>query len=1629
MDIDDIDLNSLVIDSAQDDNHIEIVTERSHENQIAIIGMSTQIGSAENSDAFWQQLISQKTGIRHFPKVRQKDVESLVSAKGIAFNDLSEQFLSSSYLSQIDEFDYAFFGLSRSEADVMDPNQRILLQTAWSALENAGYACEEIKGSNTGVFIGFSQDFGDGYDQFINTHVPHASEIAVVGNIKSIIASRIAYQLDLVGPSMMIDTACSSSLVAVYQASQAIRSGQCDMALAGGIKIDFVPLLHSKHLGDVGVRDIKENLAADGKNKTFDNDCDGMTIGEGTGIFVLKSYAKAKADGDFIYATILGGAINQDGSSVGITAPNSAAQEKLILKAMQDAGITAEDYRYIEAHGTATKLGDPVELKGLEKAFQHYTNKNQFCAIGSVKSNVGHLDNAAGISGLSKVILAMQHNTIPASLHFNVPNQAISFIDSPFYVAANAEPLDAAANESWIAGINSFGLSGTNCHLILRSEKNLSQHYISNKSESNNPDESFEKSAHQVSHCLVMSAKNNRSLAQLVQLYYEYVLQHGQTIDTTLINQWLGDVCYTAAVGRFHFEKRLVFTFKQVDQLLDLLTQVSRCFILQNKDQFEQLLKSVEGVYYSAAIYPSLEQKLPAKITNENSILVSYLEQQDVDWRQYYSSNKNALDAKSLNRIPLPVYPFDKTRCWVKHQGDNVIRHGYQQILSSPLLQGQLLNSHHIRVFESVLSVDTHWELADHKVKGSHILPGTCYVEMMLQAFQACQLESFKSLHFNKVQFFSPLVVDSKEQRRVHVQLKLNHQIIEVEISSQLINQNASTAQLNQLLENDEWITHAAATIDLNYDEHQATLASQINIQRIMTGEAFHFDANEDKSRGLEIGDRWNKCAEMGWYDDTQNAATRSVLVKLHLPEEFKSDEGLYFYHPSLFDTAVNSAIHLIKSEGLYLPLSYTDFVVYAQLPSVFYVYIQPIESKTNDLAKFSIHFLDSEANVVASVAEYNVKYVPEAEKFTQPKTRIDAFTIGSKPFNPDAVDFDLNAFNERVSPGQLSNKQVLLVSNQPQLNDEILTQLHVAGVSSQLLNLNDKSVEKIEAELTEILSQQVNKGLDDIIILSELALNETSVEQSNQSLYQLVSLINNIVKSRIALSGRILFVTQSTLQNDHKGMVNPINLAARELIQILQLENPQLKIQIIDFYKQLESQRILSALASGVDYPMISLTSKKVNRERLRYTRLDQFAKNDESYYQPGDVYLITGGVGALALELAVHIAKQAKVKFALLVHRQLPAESDWNLAIDSDATDGKLKRQLEKLLEIRQLGSEVRIFSGNIADANFVAQSINTIKQEFHQIDGIVHAAGRAGDGFALTKTSEVFSQVVDPKIKGGWHLHQLTLQEPLKFFICYSSVATILRAAGQSDYTAANAFLDGLAQYRREQGLPGVSVGWPAWREVGIAVEYNAVDENEIFKPINTKDALAAIDQVLFHTNELPSAIVLSELNTQADPDVFTRQGLTISDQLGKRFKHQALKNKAAGEGEQSSTVTKVTLVDGDDADKYLTQVAGIWAKVLGVGELSRDSQFNELGGNSVLTIELFREYESLYPNTIDMADLFTHTTVDSQAGFFRNKFEDNQKESQQPDIQEDKNIDDILEKIARGEISVEAAQQYF
>ncbi len=633
-------------DKEADVNKVETNTEKCgiSKKDIAIIGMGAKFSKANNIQEYWENIKKGLDCIGELPSSRKHDVENYLNH--IKFDRENIKYKKGSYLDEIDKFDINYLKISPQEAKLMDPNQRLFFETALSAIEDAGYGGEKLYGSKTGVYVGF-RSYKQKYWKMIEDVDPSLKMVAYAGNSAAMIPSRVAYHLNLTGPSIVIDSACSSSLVAVHLACRALREGDCDYAVVGGVTLEEIPIYN---MDEIGVE------SSDSKTRAFDNSADGTIEGEGVASILLKPLDKALADRDSVYAVIKGSAVNNDGCSLGITAPNVNAQENVIVSAWEDAGIDPETITYVEAHGTATKLGDPTEILGLKKAFERYTKKKQFCAVGSVKSNIGHLNAVAGLAGLIKVVMALGNKQIPSTIHFSRPNKRISFYKSPVYISDSLK--DWKTEGKRVCGINSFGISGTNCHVVL---EEVPEGY--NRYGDAHIDEGLQ--------ILTISAESKNSLKQIILEYHKYIC--------TDENHELGNICFTANTGRSHYSHRIAIIAKDI---MDLKEKISKIAFMSSYEDNKDLTyffhnvckpqKKGDKEVNSKILFSEINIKKDKYTMKDIDMLEGlcrfYVNGGNVNWELLYGG-------LAVKRVNIPTYAFEKKRYWL-----NIADNLYQDI-------------------------------------------------------------------------------------------------------------------------------------------------------------------------------------------------------------------------------------------------------------------------------------------------------------------------------------------------------------------------------------------------------------------------------------------------------------------------------------------------------------------------------------------------------------------------------------------------------------------------------------------------------------------------------------------------------------------------------------------------------------------------------------------------------------------------------------------------------------------------------------------------------------------------------------------------------------------------------------
>ncbi|GAF07319.1 long-chain-fatty-acid-CoA ligase [Paenibacillus pini JCM 16418] len=717
---------------------------------IAIIGLSGIFPKAKDEIEYWDNLVSGKDCITEIPKVRWdwRDYYGDPTKEANKTNVIWGGFIDG-----IAEFDPLFFGISPREAEQMEPQQRLLMTYAWKAVEDAGYSAQSLSGTQTGVFVGTGNT---GYGALL-AQTQAAIEGAAAANMSpSAGPNRVSYFMNLHGPSEPIDTACSSSLVAIHHAVSAIGDGICDMAIAGGVNTIILPEAYISF-------DKAGALSKEGKCKAFSDRADGFAHGEGAGMVLLKKLSAAERDGDHIYGVIRGTAVNHGGRSNSLTTPNPKAQSELLQTAYTKAGIDPRTVTYIEAHGTGTSLGDPIEVNGLKSAFQELYRKTgdsevlgKHCGLGSVKTNIGHLSLAAGVAGVIKILLQLKHKTLAKSLHCDTINPYIQLEGSPFYIVRETQEWKALKDAQGrelprLAGVSSFGIGGVNAHVVI-------EEYV--------PKEEVPAISYQPV-ALVWSARNEERLQDQARQALQSIVE-GRYTDRDLTR-----IAYTLQVGREAMEERLGILAASMSELKEKLESY-----LAGKDSLEDVYRGRvdKGAMHTLTADEDIQEAVGKWMQRGkySKLMEFWVKGLSVDWVKLYGSNHP-------RRIPLPTYPFAREHYWVEDASKASGSAASQSVTDAwgstavlhPLLHRNTSNLMEQR-FSSTFTGQEFF-LADHVVKGQPILPGVAHLEMAREAVQMALGEmagTQTAIRLKNIVWIRPIIVE-EQPVKVHIGLHL----------------------------------------------------------------------------------------------------------------------------------------------------------------------------------------------------------------------------------------------------------------------------------------------------------------------------------------------------------------------------------------------------------------------------------------------------------------------------------------------------------------------------------------------------------------------------------------------------------------------------------------------------------------------------------------------------------------------------------------------------------------------------------------------------------------------------------------------------------------------------------------
>jgi acyl transferase domain-containing protein/thioesterase domain-containing protein/acyl carrier protein len=1489
-------------------------------SEIAIIGMACAFPGAKNIDAFWQNLKNGVESICYF-----SDAE--LAAVGVDTNLLNHPnyVKASAILSEIDLFDAEFFGFSPREAEIMDPQHRLFLEKSWEVLESSGYNSETYQGA-IGVYAGVGMNtyliknlYGN--PNLVESVNPYQ---LILGNDKDFLSTRISYKLNLKGPSVNIQTACSTSLIAVHIACQSLLSGECDMALAGGVAIR-VPE-KTGYLYQEGMI-----LSPDGHCRAFDAKAQGTIGGNGVGVLLLKRLADALADGDCIHAVIKGSAINNDGAlKIGYTAPSFDGQVSVISEAQAISNVDAETITYIEAHGTGTPLGDPIEIAALTEAFYATTDKRNYCAIGSVKTNIGHLDAASGLAGLIKAVLALKHQLIPPSLNFEQPNPKIDFANSPFYVNTKLTAWETDGIPRH-AGVSSFGIGGTNAHVILAEAPT-------------------KKSGAKVrpGQLLLLSARTQTALDNLTKNLADYLEKYPYTN--------LADVAYTLQVGRkfFHYRRFLVCTNiedakialstldpKRVADASQDFPERSVVFMFPGQgtqyvnmgwelyqeeptfreqvDLCAEILKPILGLDLRDVIYPAVGQAQAAEQLQQTSItqlalfIIEYsLAKLWIEWGVQPQAMIGHSIGEYVAACLASVFSLEDALFLVAKRGELMQKMPPGSMLTVPLSQKDVqpfLNQ----------------ELSLAAINGEL----NCVVAGTIEAVNALQAH---------------LLEKGVECRRLHTSHAFHSQMMNSILEPFTLAVKSVNLQPPQIpyISNvsGNWITAAEATNPSYWAKHlRETVRFADGLQQLF---------KQSNRVFLEVGP--GRTLSTLTVRHPNKLSAQIVLSSLRHPQEQQSDVAFLL-----------STLGKLWLAGI--QVNWSGFYTHEQrgrLPLPTY----PFERQR--------YWIDPPNSVDVSVRPSSLEKKPDIT---------DWFYVPSwKRSVTPHVSIAHSCWLVFVDECGLATKIISQLEADGQDVISVFARQEFSKKSDCSYTINPQKREDYDTLITELLAQ--NKTPQHIIHLwSVTPENYTggleSLEKSQYlGFYSLLFLAQAFGAQNITDELQFNIVSNNIQEVTGVEILHPEKSTVLGLCRVTPQEYLNINCRSIDVVLPNETCEyellidcLIAEFTAKISDTIIAYRGRHRWVQNFESMQLDK-AVNGKTRLREGGVYLITGGLGGIGLEVAEYLAKTVQAKLVLLGRSPFPQKAEWEQWLASHNEAEEISCKIQKLKHIKALGGETLLIKADVANLKQMQQAIAQTKKQFGQIHGVIHAAGLSGINPIQMNTPEIAASVIEPKVKGTLILESLFKDTKLDFLVLFSSLATILGGLGQANYCAANAFLDAFAQSRSSQSNTFIlCINWDGWQKVEMGVKTQLSIENitlakELFhKGILPEEGINAFNYILVNR---PHQILVS------------------SSDLKLRIQH--LRTLQSAKVLEQSNLQKILHPRPILNNPYVPprneleqNIADIWQILLGVEQIGIYDNFFDLGGDSLIAIQVISKLSTILKTKISAHTLLNAPTI--------------------------------------------------
>jgi acyl transferase domain-containing protein/thioesterase domain-containing protein/acyl carrier protein len=1366
-----------------DDNNDSLDTD------IAVVGMAGRFPGARNIHEYWANL---RNGVESLQRFSDEELK----AAGVPESLFSHPnyVKTGAVLPDMEMFDAPFFGFSPREASIMDPQHRHFLEVSWEALENAGHVPDKFNGS-IGVFGGSGHNAYMPYNLMTNPKLMQSVGFFLVrhtGNDKDFLTTRVSYLLNLKGPSVNVQTACSTSLVAIHTGVQALLNGECDMALAGGVTIEMP---HRRgYMYEEG-----EILSPDGHCHAFDEGSQGTVFGSAVGVVVLRRLRDALEDGDHIHAVIKGSAINNDGAmKVGYMAPSVDGQAAAISEALALANVPADSISYVEAHGTGTPVGDPIEVAALTQAHRQSTDKVGYCGIGSVKSNIGHTDTAAGVASFIKVAMAMQAKELPPSLHFKSPNPACSFETSPFYVNHTLKAWNPPAGVRR-AGVSSLGVGGTNAHIILQEA----------------PKRPASGPATRPYQLLMFSAKSTNSLDAYGKSLAEFFQQRPDTN--------LADAAYTLNVGRQAMKHRRVVVAKTPAEAAELLlandpkvigttlnTEQTRSVAFMFAGGGAQYPNMGKGLYESEPVY--------RKAVDECLALLAKNSATDYKGLLFPAAGTEAEAAEKIQRpsLALPLLlttQYAQAKLWMSWGLNPTAMIGHSM--------GEYTAAHLAGVFslgEALTLVELRGKLFETLPEGGML--SVPLSEDELKPYMTPEL-SFAAINGPKLTVASGPVeaIDALQKRLEAAEIEASRVRISVAAHSSMlepilkefgeffsrIRMNAPKLPFVSNLSG-TWITPAEATDPQYWVRHlRNTVRFADGLQELL----------KDASRILlEVGPG-RTMASLARQHPGRPAA-QPVLNSMRHPDEQVHDQAYVLGQLGrLWAAGAEPDWDAVrgneKRQRIQLPTYQFDHVRH---------WVEPGTS-----AAAATHEADGSLHKRSNLTEWFYQPVwqratldvPAAEEGAEAQRAlvfVDDTGLGER-LAARLRETGHEVYTVRAGKGytRKGNHEFTINAAKAADHDKLIATLAVEGHAPQAIY--------------HLWSVTGSKPLD--------GSAKTATELQTNGFFSLLYLAQAIGKEDLSDPIRLGVISDHLQRVAGETGLVPAKATVLGPCRVIPQEFKNIRCVSIDVDAMPAAARLQGA---WLDRLIADVTTSSGD-EAVAYRATERWVQGFGALplkardgkappaLREGGVYLLTGGLGGAALALGEHLARTVKAKLVLVARGVLPPKEQWDAWLRDNDPESQTGKRIRHVKALEALGAEVLVVAADVTDLTQMRHAVKQARARFGAVNGVLHTAGVLNDGVIQLKEAGVASKVLAPKLQGTLVLeaafNEVQKDAPLDFVILFSSISSFAGLAGQVDYAAANAFLDAYAQDRiARDGTYTVAVNWSQWAEVGMAAE---------------------------------------------------------------------------------------------------------------------------------------------------------------------------------------------------------------